>query len=176
MVGDELNGPPPRPTRSSEVAAALRELNNCVDRIQALLPRVHAVIDRRVEPPTRRRPMTRIIFAGGPSVFGRRESRLPQRTPSHRPPTPNPPFERLVGAPVAEPPTPETSPRHRPPVSLSPPPSTGPVTRNSGPHGRRFSRQLVVAADLALAGYSKEQITARLEALGDRGAIDEAFE
>jgi hypothetical protein len=43
----------------------------------------------------------------------------------------------------------------------------------------RSSRLLVVAADLAFAGYTREQIGARLSALGDPDAaiaIDDAFE
>jgi hypothetical protein len=45
--------------------------------------------------------------------------------------------------------------------------------------GPGLSRQLLVAADLALAGYSREQIDARLRAWDERDAvlaIDAAFE
>ncbi len=44
------------------------------------------------------------------------------------------------------------------------------------PHRKGSARHLVVAADLALAGYSEEQIRERLKALGDPNAFQDAFE
>jgi hypothetical protein len=145
VTTDDRNNPEHRASRSREVDAALRDLNVCVERIRALIPRVHAVIDRRVETTPRRRS-TRIIYAGGPSAFTRRVSEPPLEPPL------DPPALSAIrdGEPRA--------PRPLRPLS---------------------SRQLVVAADLALAGYSKEEIGSRLRALGDpeaARAIDEAFE
>jgi hypothetical protein len=127
--------------RDPGVDAALKDLRTCVDRIQALIPRVHAVIDRRVGATARLPPRPRIIYGGGMSAFAHGESSAGQD-------------DRMPATLTL----PEAPAEHR---------------------GPGLSRQLLVAADLALGGYSREQIGVRLRAWDERDAvlaIDEAFE
>jgi len=110
--------------RRREIEVALIDLNACIERIHALIPRVNAVIEQRTQS-VRPRVRPRVLYGGGTSAFAS----------PHRPAD--------VGS--------------RP----------------------RALRPLVVAADLALAGYSREQIRAHLRAWDERSAaeaLDEAFD
>ena len=128
------------PQHGSEIDAALRDLNRCVDRIHALIPRLNAVIEHRQVSAPRRRMIPRVIYGGGPSAFASTGSSSNAGT------------------------------RH----------GDHPPTARQVPAARMGSSgQLLVAADLALAGYSRDQIGARLSARRDpdaASAIDEAFE
>ena len=110
--------------RRRDIEVAVMDLNACVERIHALIPRVNAVIDQRTRS-ARARARPRVLYGGGTSAF---------------------------------------APGGRPAAEGSPP---------------RALRPLVVAADLALAGYSREQIRAHLRAWDERSAaeaLDEAFD
>lgn len=66
MTGDEPARS--RRTRPQEIDAAIRDLDLCIKRIHALIPRVDAAIDRRT---TSARPKARprVVYGGGPSAF-----------------------------------------------------------------------------------------------------------
>lgn len=130
-----------RPGRGREIDAALRDLNQCVDRVHALIPRVNAMIERRQVRGPRGAMNSCVIYGGGPSAFARKRSSSSQ------------------GA--------------RPPDR--------PTARQDSVGQSRMasSGQLLVAADLALAGYSRDQIGAHLRARrgpAAASAVDDAFE
>ncbi len=129
--GDDVTAP------GLEVAAALSDLRLCVERIQTLLPRVNAMIDRRAGVAvTVLRGRPRVIYGGGPSAFAPRGRRAGR--------------EAHPGRPV--------------------------LARSVTP---RSSRHILVATDLALAGYSRDEIGARLREWPGPGAthaLDETFE
>jgi hypothetical protein len=136
--------------RAAEINAALEDVSACIARIHALIPRVYDVIERRTETP---RPPSRprILYGGGPSAFTPRRPAGPElRDEATAPRTDAELHQERAARPI------------------------GPELRQEG-----AAHPLILAADLALAGYSRDQIGERLRALGEAEAartLGEAFE
>jgi hypothetical protein len=127
----------------AKVEAALRNLSECVDRIQALIPELQTAIDRRADmAPPRRGKAARIVYGGGASAFASSE-----RTPAD----------------------------HASAHAASP----DDLPTGSTRHGRRSGRDVFLAAELAFAGYSRDDIGAHLRARRGPGAeptVADAFD